>query len=293
MSTTGPATPGDPQSFNQGHQESQPAPSQEPEGGIQIISAPQPNQDPNQPTGPAPAESPVGPNGERYFTSEDIERARREEKDKLYGTIEELKGKVGELSESEKARLAAEEARIKAEQDAQRKAEEAEMNALELIKKREEEWAKDREEFTGQVQTLQQQIEQQNALMERERQLQELEQYKARRMAESGENIMPHLRSMVSGTTPEEIEHSISQMQQTSAAIMQDMAQATNEAPRPSQPGPRVTMPPVGPMDTQSAQRSFTAEDIARMSPGEYAQHRESLLAAAGRQVRDQGPYDR
>ena len=45
--------------------------------------------------------------------------------------------------------------------------------------------------------------------------------------------------------------------------------------------GSRVTAPASGPMETNSAQQQFTAEQLAAMSVTEYAKHREKLLGKA------------
>ncbi len=47
--------------------------------------------------------------------------------------------------------------------------------------------------------------------------------------------------------------------------------------------GTRVTTPPAGPLDTQSDQRNFTAEDIQSMSMNEYAKYRERIMSDTAR----------
>jgi len=45
--------------------------------------------------------------------------------------------------------------------------------------------------------------------------------------------------------------------------------------------GSRVTVPASGPLDTNSEQQTFTAEQIAAMSVSEYAKYRGKLLGQA------------
>ena len=58
-----------------------------------------------------------------------------------------------------------------------------------------------------------------------------------------------------------------------------DSAQAAMQSARKEMTGTRVTTPPAGPMETNSEQRSFSAQDIASMSMEEYAKYRQRLLS--------------
>lgn len=142
-----------------------------------------------------------------------------------------------------------------------------------------------------QVQALQEQLAQRDAILERERQFTELMQYRGQAMqSEVGDQILPELRDLVAGNTREEIDASISALAQRSGAILQQVAQATQQT-RQGARGVGVTAPPVGPMDTDSGQQTVTADDIRNMDMTQYAQNRGRLLGAAAQQQRDRGMF--
>lgn len=230
------------------------------------------------------AEPPGG--GQRMFTAEEVAaaqaRARQEEKDKLYPTIDELKGKVGELTAAQQALREREE---QERQEAEAAAEAARQEQLSEVERLREEQQRQSEQFAS----LQQELAARDAMLEQERALAALNDYRQRRMAEEGGNIMPHLIDMVGGNSPEEIEASIASLRQRTEAIMADVQASTAGAP-PSPYGgygASVTAPPVGPMEAGQATRQLSAAEIKAMSPAEYGQYREQLLAAA----RNRGPY--
>jgi hypothetical protein len=47
--------------------------------------------------------------------------------------------------------------------------------------------------------------------------------------------------------------------------------------------GTRATLPPAGPLETNSEQRQFTAQDIASMSMNDYAKYRDKLMSDSAR----------
>lgn len=221
---------------------------------------------------PEPAQ---GQKSEQYesFTSEDIARAREQEKQKLYPQLEKLKDEVSSLRREREEREA-EEARMRAEAEAEakRRAEE-EMDVRELLRTKEQEWANQLE---------QERVERERAiaLLEQERQFQELQAYRQQRLEAERDNIIPELIDLIDGGTPEEIESSIQGLKDRSARILESAQQAMTSARR-DMAGSRVTAPAAGPLDTDSENRSFTPEDIRNMSVSDYQKYRERLLGSA------------
>ena len=220
---------------------------------------------------------PVQPTG-RAFTTEDIERARQQEKDKLYPRLstmeEELKALRAEreAEQAEKQRLASE------AEEARRAKEEGEMEVRSLLEKRESEW---NNRFTS----LEQQREQDRAVWERENQLRDLEDYKRARLDQEAEFIIPELRDYVTGVSETEIDASIESVKQRTKAILDNMfAAAQQQAPPPR--GAAPTAPPVGPMEQQQTYEQLTPDDIRSMSMEDYKRYRQGLLEASGRQFR-------
>jgi len=209
---------------------------------------------------------------QRTYTEEDLKRVREQEKNKLYDTIESLKGEVTTLSKDREERLAeAERLRKEAEEEARKKAE-AEMSTRELLDLKEKEWQKQLEEVRNEnARNL--------ALVERERQYASLMEYRNRRVQEEQDNIIPELVDLISGNTPEEIEQSITGLRDRSSKILESAQSALSSARR-EMVGTRPTLPPT--MENNSDQQQFTADQIAAMSVTEYAKVRDRLGMGRG-----------
>ena len=217
---------------------------------------------------------PVQPTG-RFFTEEDIERARQQEKEKLYPRLqtmeEQIKGFQAEreAEQAERQRLADE-----AEQ-ARREKEEGEMEVRNLLNVKEQEW-------NQRFQSLEQQREADRAIWEREQQLREVEDYRRARIEQEAEFIMPELRDFITGSNPEEIDASIEAIKARTEAIVSNMLSSQQNVPRGAAP----TAPPVGPMEQMPSYESLTPEDIRTMDMETYKRYRQGLLDATSRQYR-------
>lgn len=257
-------------------------------GGSEGPPEPAPGSTITVPPLPQPIEPPTPPpppNGQQSFTAEDIERVRREEKDKLYGRIETMDAQLKTFAKERDERIAAEEtARKEAEAaaDAERK------KNLTFEQKLEEVQGA----FNSQLTDLQGQIAQRDALIALERQYQELNKYRDRRLSEETDNIMPEMHSWVAGNSEEEIEANISRAVETTnsilgqvAAAQQQQATAYQQA-RQQARGTGVTAPPVGPMENQTGQETLTADEIRNMDMATYMKNRGRLLEAASQQMR-------
>jgi hypothetical protein len=147
------------------------------------------------------------------------------------------------------------------------------MDVRQLLESKEREWA-------DRLETEKQERERAFKLLEREREYAELTDYRNRRLQEERENVIPELLDLVSGNNAEEIEASIAGLKDRSSRIL-DSAQQAMQSARKEMTGSRVTAPPTGPLDTNSDQQQFTADQIAAMSVTEYAKYRGKLLGQA------------
>lgn len=207
------------------------------------------------------------------YTEEDLKRVREQEKSKLYPQIDSLKEELAVLKKEREERLAEAE-RLRAEQEAEaRKKAEAEMDVRQLLETKEKEWADKLEA---------ERLERERAitLLERERQYAEISEYRTSRLNQERDNIIPELLDLIVGNTKEEIEESIAGLKERSSRIL-DSAQQAMQSARREMTGSRVTAPPSGPLDTNSDQQQFTADQIAAMSVTEYAKYRGKLLGQA------------
>lgn len=217
------------------------------------------------------------------FTLDDLERVRKEEKDKLYPRLEEMKTELKELRKirEEQQRQAEEEEKRLAE-EAKRK-EEEEMELRTLLQKKEQEWT---EKFSS----LQQEREQERALLDKERHYQTLIEYRRKRIDEESENLMPELRDLVTGNTEDEIEASLASLKSKTASIIEQVQQA-QQGQRAQMKGVAVTAPTgIGPIENNETNyQTMTAEDIRNMDMQTYAKYRDRLKQAATAR----GPYGR
>ena len=214
------------------------------------------------------------------FTADDLAKARAQEKQKLYPQMEKMQEELA------KAKALAEElANKEAEREAERNAKAAERAAK---KKQEEEQeltfkellSKKEQEFQSQLEAERLEREKAFALLDRERQFQDLMSYRAQRIEQERDTIVPQLIDLVSGNTQDEIEQSIATLKDKSAGIMQDVQQATANA-KQQMVGARVTAPASGPLDNNSEQQSYTPDSIRDMSLADYAKQRAKLLGTA------------
>jgi hypothetical protein len=220
---------------------------------------------------PSPLVTPV--TTEKSYTEDDLKKVREQEKSKLYPQIDSLKDELNLLKKEREERIAeAQAAKDIAETEARKKAE-SEMDVRALLETKEQEWAQKLE-----VERLER--ERAFTLLERERQYAELNEFRTRRLSEEQDNIMPELLDLISGNTPEEIEQSITGLRERSSRILES-AQSAMQTARKEMKGTSVTTPPSGPMDTNSDQQQFTADQIAAMSVTEYAKYRGKLLGKA------------
>jgi hypothetical protein len=251
-----------------------PTGSQEP-AGIIIQNEPTPTPE------PAPAPAPEG----KTFTAEDIERARREEKDKLYGQLHNVQEELKRFRTAEEERAAAakaEQERLAAEAEERRL---AEMSALERVQEVER-------TFTEKLAEMERKNSENEALLERERRYNELVSYRAARLQEDGiaESIAPQFLDYIWGENEAEIDQAIAIAQQKTSSILEEVNAAQQQF-RQQQRGTTVTVPPVGPMENESTYKTVTADDIRNMDMATYAKQRQALLGGASNSARNRGLY--
>jgi hypothetical protein len=209
----------------------------------------------------------------RAYTEDDLRKVREQEKSKLYPEIDRLKNELAESKKREEERQAEEAARRAEAELLAKKQAESEMDVRQLLEVKEKEWA-------DRLESERVEREKAFALLERERQFTEINEYRNRRLAEEQDNIIPELLDLISGNSVEEIEQSIAGLKDRSGRIL-DSAQAAMQNARKEMKGTSITTPPSGPLDTNSDNQQFTAEQISSMSVSEYAKYRQKLLGQA------------
>jgi hypothetical protein len=208
------------------------------------------------------------------WTDEDIAAARQQEKDKLYGRIEDLGSQMKEIQAQREAEQA-EKQRLADEADQARKAkEENELDLRALMEKREA-------EMRGEIETIRRTQETEREIFNKERVLQEVAIYRRDRIEQEANDLLPELRDFVSGDTPEAIDASIEALKGRSQAILSNILAQEQAQVAPYQPrGAAPTAPPVGPMEQLPSYESLTPEDIKGMDMETYKRYRTQLLQA-------------
>jgi hypothetical protein len=248
---------------------------------IEEPEAPEPQEDvivtgvPEEP----PPEPPSGRRQpkEKTFTEADMEKARQQ----AAAQLEQNKALQAQLAEFQKT----DEERRKAEEKAQRQAEaaakkkeEEQMELRDLINKKDEE----HQAAIAQERANRERIE---AMLEQERAHAALQQYLNMRMLSEGDDIIDELRDLVGGNTPEEIDRSIEDMKARSQKIG-DGFMSLGQAQRAGMRGATITSPPIGPREQSDTQKVWTADELRKLTPEEYAAVREDLHRAMAAQRR-------
>lgn len=214
------------------------------------------------------------PNGARW-SDEDIERARQQEKEKLYPRIDELTQQLKALRDERDAEVAERQRLADEAAAATRLQEESQMEVRDLLERREK-------EFQAQIDQLNNRYDTDRAIFERERALTEAREYRLARIEQEAEFILPELRDLVRGDTPQDVDASIEEMKQRSEAIFNNMAAA--QAPQPFRGAAMPSVPPVGPMEQLPTQEQLSPDQIRAMDIDTYKRYREPLLQAISQQ---------
>ncbi|MBD0734053.1 hypothetical protein [Streptomyces sp. CBMA29] len=240
-----------------------------------------------------PAAEPAKPGpatGEPQFTAEQIEAARRQEKDKLNRLEQgdtERKALLEELStlRAEREERAAAEAKREAEaEDAAKAKREADMSAKSLLEQRTQEWE---ERFA----TMERERATERETLAKEAEYNRLRAYAQERVSAERDSIAPELHDLINGNTQEEIDASVELMKSKTQAILDSVQQAQTAA-RSQMRGVSATgFTSQGPLDSDGGYRNLSAEDIKNMPMAEYQKYRSQLLGAASEQHRQRGIF--
>lgn len=229
-----------------------------------------------------------------------VEKARQQEKDKLYGRIEQqgtqlqaFEGQVKELLDANKAAAEAEAARVaQAEADAKAKAE-SELSAHDLLKTREAEWAAQqatqKAEVDARFAQLAQEREAEKAVLDKERSFLALQAYTTSAVAAAQDEIAPQLVGYITGNTEEEVNASIERAKATSLELVTAMKQAQQAAAAQQRGVSPTGFTPTGPLDSLGQNQQYSAADIAAMDMQQFAEFRKK--AGIGGSSKNQGLY--
>jgi hypothetical protein len=210
----------------------------------------------------------------QYFTAEQLESARQQEKDKLYDRMKKtddqlaaFKTTVDQLTADKAARDAELEAQRKAAEEAQRKEAESKLTAEQLIAAREA-------EFKTQQADFQKDMDLKLATMAKEQEFLRLQSFIRTRVAEeiAANTIIPDLVEFIGGNSEDEVEASITKVKEKTANIVKGATTLTGGSPQ--LPGVSPTGSPAGPLDSLTPPKGLSAEEISKMGMQDYAKFR-------------------
>lgn len=209
----------------------------------------------------------------RFFTEDEVERIRQQEKDKMYDRLEksekqlaEFKSTVDSLAQDKKSR----DAELARQQ--QQAAEETQRLQNEKLSVQEM-LEQQKTEFQKQQEMLKADWDLKLTTMQKEQEFLQLRAYIQKRINEevNAATIIPDLAEYINGDTEEEVEASIKKAQEKTESIVQAALGSTP----PSIPmGTSPTGAPFSPLDNLSGPRQKSREEIARMNMRDYAEYR-------------------
>lgn len=222
-----------------------------------------------------------GQSDPKMFTQEDLDKAREQEKSKVYKRLETMQETIARLERESRERQEAEEAASREAQEQAERERQENLSAKELIAEKEAQWRREQEE-------LRQQIEQERALRERESQFAELMDIRNQVITEYQDRVAPELLDLITGETPEQIQQSAEDMAARTERILAQTQEAMQNA-RQQMPTARVTAPASG--ENAGANRQYSPDEIRNMSMADYAKHRASLLGKGAGGPKNRGLF--
>lgn len=190
-----------------------------------------------------------------------VEFARKQEKDKLYKSLEQKQGEAKQLQEQ-----------LELAQAAIKKHEEENLTFEQKLQLQINEVKQQHELLAEQLRLDKTQAEQATADAEEKARVAQLDAYKTKQLRAAGDEIILEL---VGGNTQEEIDASIELAKNKFAEIAARFADKSKaDATQTVKDNLRVTNP------ASSNMKPLTSDDIRRMSPEEYAKNRDRIHAA-------------
>lgn len=265
-------------------------PSSDPTIGVQ-----NPNPGAQSPA-PSPAAFQHGATGERMFTAEQLEAARKQEKDKLYAQIEALQTEQRKASEAltaiQKAKddeVAAAQAKEAEKAEAARKKAEDEMSAKSLL---EQKLAEAESTWQEKFARIEAERSQEKELLAKERSYQELVSYRNNALSTAGDEIAPQFHDFIQGENKEQIDAGIARAKAATESMMQQIVEAQRQQVSQMRGVSTAGYTAFNPADTNQGARQLSAAEIQNMSLADYAKIRAQTGAGRSDAGSNRGLFD-
>lgn len=238
---------------------------------------------------PSPSAFNHGATGEKTFTEADIAAARKQEKDKLYDQLATYKDQLStiqrqldaqqKLRDEEQAELT----RQAQEKEARaKKKKEDDMSAKALLEQKLMETNNTWEERFNQLQS---ERDKEREILAKERRYNELVEYRNSMLNEYADEIAPEFHGFINGDSEEQIKTAVERARQATSSIVEQMKVAQQKQMSQMRGVSATGYGPMGPLESQMGQETYTAEDINNMTMAQYAEFRQKS-GLADRQAR-------
>lgn len=245
---------------------------------------------------PSPAAFQHGATGERMFTADQLEAARKQEKDKLYAQIEALQTEQRKASEAltaiQKAKddeVAAAQAKEAEKANAARKKAEDEMSAKSLL---EQKLAEAESTWQEKFARMEAERAQEKELLAKERSYQELVSYRNTALSTAGDEIAPQFHDFIQGETREQIDAGIARAKAATESMMQQIVEAQRQQVSQMRGVSTAGYSAFSPQDANQGARQLSAADIQNMSLSDYAKIRAQTGAGRSDAGSNRGLFD-
>lgn len=229
-----------------------------------------------------------GATGERLFTAEEIAKARKEEKDKLYLELDSMKKSLKAIEDQRANELAVIEQEKRDKESKAKAKKEEEMSAKALL---EQKLKETNETWESRFAAIQQERDNDRATLAKERAYNELVDYRNSQLNEHVNDIAPQFHDFITGDSREQIDIAIARAK----VQTQSMIDEINAARQTSMSQMRGVSPtgysPVGPMETLGGQKQLSPEEIAAMPMAEWAEYRQKNGIAARSERSNRGLF--
>lgn len=218
----------------------------------------------------------------KFYTEDDLEKVRKQEKDKMYKRLETMQEQVARLEKERQEREESIQAEQRKKQEEAERKKREEMSAKDLLEQKEREWQ-------SKVQEIEAQMEAERALRQREAEFNSLMEYRQQVLQQYSDRVAPELLDLINGDSPEQIAQAAEDMAARTERILAQTQEAMQNV-RQQTPTARVTDPASGENSGTNA-RIMSPDEIRSMSMADYAKHRQRLLGGGADGPKSRGLF--
>lgn len=252
------------------------------------IESPNPQGNGAQSPVPSPAAFQHGATGERMFSAEELQKARQQEKDKLYAELDSMKASLKAMEDARNAELAEADRRKREKESALKAKKEDEMSAKALL---EQKLKETNDQWEDRFSAIQAERELERAQIAKEKAYNELVDYRNSQLNDNAEDIAPEFHPFITGESREQIDNAIAQAKLQTQSMLGQIEAARQKQMSQMRGVSTTGYASLGPLDSLNGPKQETPEQIANMPMSEYAVWRQKNGIAARDQQINRGLF--